>query len=161
MDNQLSELKIRVFLDVLSAFRPGYSIQYVLMNLVEKWKSDLDTSKSSGTLLMDLSKAFDCIPHDLLLIKLKAYGVEEVSLTLIASYLRNRKQSVKICGYCSAWLPLSKGVPQGSISGPSIFDFFINDFCWLFEELLANYADDSNLSVIRDKVQEVKAVLKN
>ncbi len=83
------------------------------------------------------------------------------SLTLIASYLRNRKQRVKICGYCSEWLPLSKGVPQGSISGPSIFNFFINDFCWRFEELLSNYADDSNLCVIRDEVQEVKAVLEN
>ncbi len=115
--------KTRVFSDVLSTFRPGYSTQYVLMNLVEKWKSALDTSKSSGTLLMDFSKAFDCIPHDLLLVKLKAYGIEEVPLTLIASYLRNRKQCVKICGYCSEWLPLSKGVPQGSISGPSIFNF--------------------------------------
>ncbi len=98
---------------------------------------------------MDLSKAFDCIPHDLLLAKLKAYGIEEFSLALIASYIRNRKQCVKSCGYCREWLPLSKGVPQGSISGPSIFNFFfINDFCWLFEELLAKYADDSNLSVI-------------
>ncbi len=58
-------------------------------------------------------------------------------------------------------MPLSKGVPQGSISGPSIFNFFINDFSWFFEELLANYADDSNLSVIREEVQEVKAVLEN
>ncbi len=93
---------------------------------------------------MDLSKAFDCIPHDLLLAKLKAYDIEEVSLTFIASYLRNRKR-VKICGYCSEWLLLSKGVPQGSISGPSIFTLSINDFCRIFEELLANYADDSNL----------------
>ncbi len=62
---------------------------------------------------MDLSKAFDCIPHDLLLAKLKAYGIEEVSLTFIASYLRNRKQRVQICGYCSELLALSKGVPQG------------------------------------------------
>ncbi len=94
------------------------------MNLVEKWKSALDTSKSSGTLLMDLSKAFDCIPHDLLLAKLKAYGIEEVSLTFIARCLRNRKQGVNICGYCSEWLPLSKGFQQGSISGLSIFNFF-------------------------------------
>ncbi len=110
---------------------------------------------------MDLSNVFDCIPHDLLLAKLKAYGIKEVSLTPIASYLRNRKQCVKICGYCSEWLPVIKGVPQGSISGPSIFNFFINDFCWLFEELLANYADDNNLSVIQDEVQEVNALLEN
>ncbi len=104
---------------------------------------------------------FDCILHDLLLGKLKAYGIEDVSLTLIPNYLRNRKQRVKIWGYYSEWLPLSKGVPQGSKSRPSIFNFFINKFGWLFEELLATYADDSNLSVIRDEVQELKAVLEN
>ncbi len=94
-------LSTRVFWDVLSAFRPGYSSQYVLMNLVEKWKTALDTSKSSYTLLMYLPMAFDCIPHDLLLAKLKVYGIEKVSLTLIARYLRNRKQCVKSYGYCS------------------------------------------------------------
>ncbi len=74
---------------------------------------------------MDLSKAFDCIPHDLLLLaKLKAYGIEEVSLTLIASYLRNRKQLVKTCGYCSEWLPLNKGVPQGSNKADQVFSTF-------------------------------------
>ncbi len=65
---------------------------------------------TSGILLMDLSKAFDCIQHDLLLAKVKTCDIEEVSLTLIVSYLRNRKH-VKICGYCSEWLPLSKCVP--------------------------------------------------
>ncbi len=112
----------------------------------------MEKSYSSGILLIDLSKAYDCIPDDLLLAKLKAYGIEEVSLTLVASYRRNWKQCIKICGYCSEWLPLGKDVPQGSKSRPSIFNFFINDFCWLFEELIANYAHDSNLSVIQDEI---------
>ncbi len=94
------------------------------MNLVNKWKSPLNTSKSSGTRLMDLSKAFNCIPHDLLLAQLKAYGIEEGSITLTSSYLRNREQRVNICGYYSECLPLRYGVPQGSISGRSIFNMF-------------------------------------
>ncbi len=59
---------------------------------------------------MNLSKAFDCIPHDFLLAKLKAYGIEEGSITLIASY-----QCIKICGYCIEWLPLSKGVKKHKV----------------------------------------------
>ncbi len=85
--------------------------QYVLMHLVEQWINALDQSNSCGTLLMDLSKAFDCIPHDLLIAKLQAYGMDENALTFMSSYLRNRKQHVKIQGHNSEWLNLSKGVP--------------------------------------------------
>ncbi len=104
-----------VFSDELSAFRKGYNTQYVLMHLVEKWKNVLDQSKSCGTLLMDLSKAFDCISHDLLIAKLQAYGMDENALTFMSSYLRYRKQCVKIQGYNSEWLNLSKGEVYKSI----------------------------------------------
>ncbi len=103
----------KVFSYELSAFRKGYNTQYVLMHLVEKWKNALDQSKSCGTLLVDLSKAFDCILHDLLIAKLQAYGMDENALTFMSSYLRNRKQRVKIQGHNSEWLNLCKGVPQG------------------------------------------------
>ncbi len=108
---------------------------------------------------MDLSKAFDGIPHDLLIAKLQAYGMDENAPTFMSSYLRNRKR-VKIQGHNSEWLNLSKGVPQGFISGPTVFNFFVNDFCWLFiEELLANYADDNILCVIREQLLDVKYAL--
>ncbi len=116
MGNQMETLMM-VFSDELLAFRKGYNTQYVLMHLVEKWKNDLDQSKSCGTLLMDLSKAFDCILHDLLIAKLQAYGIDENALTFMSSYLRNRKQRAKRQGHNSEWFNLSKGVPQGSIAG--------------------------------------------
>ncbi len=75
------------------------------------------------------SKAFDCILHDLPIAKLQAYGMDENALTFKSSYLRNRKQRVKIQGHNSEWLNLSKGVPTRSISGPTVFNFFVNDFC--------------------------------
>ena len=76
---------------------------------------------------MDLSKAFDCIPHDLLIAKLHAYGFSFETLTFLNSYLRNRKQCVKINNICINFLKILSGVPQGSILGPILFNIFLND----------------------------------
>ncbi len=156
----MSTLQKHVFSDELSAFREGYSTQYVLVNLMEKLKSALDRSKCGGALLMDLSKAFDCIPHDLMIAKLKAYGMSNQSLAFMCSYLCNRKQRVNVLGEKRDWLKLIKGVPQGSIMGPKIFNFFMNDFCWLFSEaILGNYADDNTLTAICESMDEVIRIL--
>ena len=75
------------------------------------------TNKFIAAILMDLSKAFDCLPHNLLLLKLEAYGLSKNSLRLLQSYLENRKR-IKIGSYYSDWDQMCKGVPQGSILGP-------------------------------------------
>ena len=77
-------------------FRKGYSTQYCLLAMLEKWKSAVDKLKSFGALLTDLSKAFDCLSHELLLTKLHAYGFVTTALRLIHSYLSNRKQRTKV-----------------------------------------------------------------
>ena len=76
---------------------------------------------------MDLSKGFYCIPHDLLIAKLHGYESGFETLTFLNSYLRNRKQSVKINKICSDFLKLLPGVPQGSILGQILFNIFLND----------------------------------
>ena len=125
-------------------FRKGFNSQHCLMVLIEKWKKCVDSGGAFGALLTDLSKAFDCLSHELLTAKLDAYGFDTKSLRLVYSYLSNRNQRVKVNESYSSWKIISYGVPQGSILGPLLFNIFICDMFYFLEEFdIANYADDT------------------
>ena len=85
----------------VSAYRRGYSCQHVILNLTEYWRKALDDNHNVGTIGIDLSKAFDCMPHGLFLAKLFAYGVAPNACLFISKYLKNRMQRVKIMGTSS------------------------------------------------------------
>ena len=112
------------FSKFLCGFRKRHSTQHALMQLLRSWQQSLDNSDIVGTILMDLSKAYDCLPHDLLIAKLAAYGVDFSSLCLINNYLTNRFHRVKIGTTFSKWLSLLIGVPQGSVLGPLFLTSF-------------------------------------
>ena len=131
-----------------AAYRKIYSSSHILIRLIENWKKHLDSKKIVRTFLMDLSKAFDCIPHDLLIAKLHAYGFNKKALTFLYSYIKRRKQSVKINDTESFFQILLSGAPQGSILGPFLFNLFINDlFFFIKDAELANFADDNTIYV--------------
>ena len=100
------------FSPFLAAYRKSYSTQHVLIRMVEEWKENLDNNFIVGAVLTDLSKAFDCIPHDLLIAKLSAYGLNSDSLCCIYSYLKDRKQCVQINNKQSEFDTIISGVLQ-------------------------------------------------
>ena len=150
-----------VFDDRLSAFRKGIGCEQVLVKVTEQWKNALDNGMIVGTVLMDLSKAFDCLPHKLLISKLYAYGFSISACRFIASYLTDRKMRVKHFGSKSQWSIITKGIPQGSIMGPVIFNIFINDLLTIVQCNIYNYADDNTIAQIEMDLNILMSELEN
>ena len=123
MSLQLTDYFNHIFADLLSAFRKGYSCQSTLLNMIEHFRCALARGVYIACISMDISKAFGCLPDCLSICKLHAYGLSRDACTLIASYLYQRKQRVKIRNIKNEWKEMSKGVPQGSIFGPLILTF--------------------------------------
>ena len=110
-----------------SGFRALHSVVTCLLNNTDDWYVDMDNGKYTANIFIDLKKAFDTVDYDILLAKLRKYGVDDLEFAWFSSYLTNRKQYCKVNGVSSKTEDINCGVPQGSCLGPLLFLIYIND----------------------------------
>ena len=129
-----------------SAYKKNHSSQTALLKLCEDIYDIIDDSEITLLVLLDFSKAFDTVNHELLLAKLDILGFEKNTRDWILSYLSGRSQMVKTNTENSSWSPIINGVPQGSILGPLLFTILISDMrVSIWNGSYITYADDTNL----------------
>ena len=162
MFKQMSEFFEPILSKYQCGFRKGFSTEHCLLAMLEKWKSAVDNKKTFGALLTDLSKAFDCLSHDLLIAKLNTYGFGLSALRLVQSYLTKRKQKTKINSEFSSWEEILFGVPQGPILGPLLFNIFLCDLFFVMNNVdFASYADDNTPFFVGKDLDDVISKLRN
>ena len=142
--DQLYEYLENFLSELLCGFRKAHSTQHALFRLIQKWQEELDSGGYVGTILMDLSKAYDCLSHDLLIAKLEAYGLDIGSLKFLLDSVSVRKHKTKVGSSYSKWSEICR--PQGSILGLLLFNIFINDIFFFVEKSgICNFTDGSTV----------------
>ena len=131
-----------------------------LLDLVETVTNAIDKGKHGVGVFVDLRKAFDTVNHDILLEKMKSYGIRGISLELIKSYLSNRQQYVTYGNKNSKLIKIQCGVPQGSILGPTLFLLYINDIKNVSKLLkFIIFADDTNIFYSNENIEILEATI--
>lgn len=139
-----------------SGFRSLHSTVTALLDATNEWYLNIDKGHLNLITFLDLAKAFDTVSHDILLKKLKFYGIYGTTLDWFTSYLSNRKQCCLVEGCISKFQKIQCGVPQGSILGPLLFLLFINDLPTCLQYTNARmYADDTSLSASSKSTTEL------
>ena len=145
-----------------SGFRPGYSTETAMRYVTDLLLTEMDSKKLTGVVFLNLKKAFDTVDHALLLTKLRNYGIRGDELSWVTSYLTDRTQSVSLENVTSDSMDISYGVPQGSILGPLLFTFYINDLSSVTKTCnVILYADDTAIIYSDKQKAQIEKHLNN
>ena len=140
-------------------FRPQSSCELALIKMTDSWMRAVDEGKMVGVLLLDLSKAFDTVSHQKLLLKLLDAGLSRDALCLLTSFLQNRRQRVVNGDSMAEWKPVTRGVPQGSCLSPLLFNIYVRDFPCVDGVDMYQYADDTNQSTADSTLDKIAGKL--
>ena len=134
------------------AYCAGYSTELLLIHLTESWRRAVDSGMVVAAAFVDFKNTFDSVSHDILLKKLNCeFGVNGSLLDLMRNYLSGRQQFTVLNGVKSDLLPVSMGIPQGSVLGPTLFVLFTNDLpCSVPSGSVYMYADDTTIYCVRE-----------
>ena len=134
-----------LIVDEQHGFMEGRSCSSQLVSVLDVWTQILDKKESLDAVYLDFQKAFDTVPHQRLLTKLKAYGVHGSVHAWINSFLSQRKQRVVVNGAYSQWNDVTSGIPQRSVLGPTLVIIYINDLPETVESMVHIFADDTKI----------------
>ena len=126
-------------------FITGRSTVLQLLTVLDKWSESLDMVLSVDCIYMYFQKAFDTVPHRRLIGKLKSCNINEDIIGWIKNFITGRTQQVVIGEECSGWMPITSGIPQGSVLGPMLFVIYINDLPEIVRSDVYLFADDTKI----------------
>ena len=135
----------KLMCDEQHGFMGGRSCSTQLLEVCEEWTNIIDNGHNVDCIYLDYRKAFDSVPHLRLKCKVQSYGIDSPLLAWITDYLTDRSQKVVINGRESRCIPVSSGIPQGSVLGPILFIMFINDLPSVADSQMKLFADDTKL----------------
>ena len=159
--NKVFEFLVRyeILFETQYGFRKGRNTTHATLDFIKTVEEAIESNQYAIGIFCDLSKAFDTLNHDILLKKLDHYGIRGTANLWFKSYLSERRQYVELNGKTSSALPLPTGVPQGSILGPLLFLIYINDLPSAANLKCVSFADDSNLIIQGDNLENLSKTL--